>query len=191
MNGNNACDNSCYRICKLSVFWAVCCAELLTCSAELPPQSSHSDRYSGSLVLSPRAKLKILGKTVEQHGLPDYPLCTILSVLDTNREKLKKNFNFLLILTLYRVCLVGFVKNTCCLLGDPLSSCLVCDPNREKLRENFNFLLILTLFHVCLVGFVKNTCCILGDCSSSCRSFASFISPTQPQAAPHIHEIES
>ena len=149
MNSNNACDNSCYRVCNLWVFWAVCCAELLTCSVELPPQSSHSDRYSGSLVLSPRAKLKILGKTVEQHELQDYSLCTILfatKMLDTNREKLKKNFNFLLILTLYRVCLVGFVKNTCCLLG---------------------------------------------DCSSSCRSFASFTSPTQPQAAPHIHEIES
>ena len=95
MNGNNACDNSCYRVCKLWVFWAVCCAELLTCSAELPPQSSHSDRYSGSLVLSPRAKLKILGKTVEQHELPDFSFCTILFVtkmLDTNREKLRINY---------------------------------------------------------------------------------------------------
>ena len=95
MNGNNACDNSCYRVCKLWVFWAVCCAELLTCSAELPPQSSHSDRYSGSLVLSPTAKLKILGKTVEQHELQDYSLCTILfltKMLDTNQEKSRKFF---------------------------------------------------------------------------------------------------
>ena len=94
MNGNNACDNSCYRVCKLWVFWAVCCAELLTCSAELPPQSSHSDRYSGSLVLSPRAKLKILGKTVEQHELQDYCFCTILfltKMLDTNQEKSRIN----------------------------------------------------------------------------------------------------
>ena len=147
MNGNNACDNSCYRVCKLWVFWAVCCAELLTCSAELPPQSSTSDRYSGSLVLSPRAKLKILGKTVEQHELQDYSFCTILFVtkmLDTNREKLRVNY----------------------FLFWPCSMCAW-----------------LVLSKILVV--------YSGTCSSSCRSFASFTSPTQPQAAPHIHEIES
>ena len=148
MNGNNACDNSCYRVCKLWVFWAVCCAELLTCSAELPPQSSHSDRYSGSLVLSPRAKLKILGKPVEQHELQDYSLCTILFVtkmLDTNREKLRTNLNF------------SYFDLVLCVLG------WFCQKYLLSTRER----------------------------SSSCRSFASFTSPTQPQAAPHIHEIES
>ena len=97
MNSNNACDNSCYRVCKLWVFWAVCCAELLTCSAELPPQSSHSDRYSGSLVLSPRAKLGVFGKQLNSTNcrtIPFVQFCLWQQCLTLIRKKWGKTLIF-------------------------------------------------------------------------------------------------
>ena len=142
MNGNNACDNSCYRVCKLWVFWAVCCAELLTCSAELPPQSSHSDRYSGSQVLSPRAKLN----SMNCRTIPFVQFCL--------RQK----------------CLTLIGKNW---------------------RKNLIFFMFWPCTMCAWLVLSKILVVYSGTCSSSCRSFASFTSPTQPQAAPHIHEIES